>query len=51
MKLVPEKTVSKKIVLENFQRILVTGDFIFSSSYDKSIKAWLFDTSELGPMS
>ena len=28
-------------------RILVTGDFIFSSSYDKSIKAWLFDTSEL----
>ena len=28
-------------------RILCTGDFIFSSSYDKTIKAWLFDTSEL----
>ena len=28
-------------------RILVTGDFIFSSSYDKTVKAWLFDTSEL----
>lgn len=28
-------------------RLLCTGDFIFSSSYDKTIKAWLFDTSEL----
>lgn len=29
------------------QRLLCTGDFIFSSSYDKTVKAWLFDTSEL----
>ena len=29
-------------------RILLTGDFIFSSSFDKSCKAWLFDVSELG---
>ena len=28
-------------------RLLCTGDFIFSSSYDKTVKAWLFDTSEL----
>ena len=27
--------------------MLCTGDFIFSSSYDKTVKAWLFDTSEL----
>lgn len=25
----------------------MTGDFIFSSSYDKTAKAWLFDTSEI----
>ena len=25
----------------------MTGDFIFSSSYDKSSKAWLFDTNDL----
>ena len=30
-----------------FLRLLCTGDFIFSSSYDKTVKAWLFDTSEL----
>ena len=30
-----------------FFRILCTGDFIFSSSYDKTIKAWLFDTCEI----
>ena len=30
-----------------FCRMLCTGDFIFSSSYDKTVKAWLFDTSEL----
>jgi WD40 repeat protein len=40
------------VLIENinkfiFQRILVTGDFIFSSSYDKTIKAWLFDTADL----
>ena len=29
-------------------RILLTGDFIFSSSFDKTAKAWLFDVSELG---
>ena len=29
-------------------RILLTGDFIFSSSFDKTSKAWLFDVSELG---
>ena len=29
------------------QKLLCTGDFIFSSSYDKTVKAWLFDTSEL----
>ena len=29
------------------QKIIVTGDFIFSSSYDKTIKAWIFDTSEI----
>jgi WD40 repeat protein len=28
-------------------RIIVTGDFIFSSSYDKTAKAWLFDTSNI----
>ncbi len=28
-------------------RILITGDFIFSSSFDKTAKAWLFDTSDL----
>ena len=32
----------------NFVRILLTGDFIFSSSFDKTAKAWLFDVSELG---
>ena len=26
----------------------MTGDFIFSSSFDKTAKAWLFDVSELG---
>lgn len=25
----------------------MTGDFIFSSSYDRTAKAWLFDTSDL----
>ena len=25
----------------------MTGDFIFSSSYDKTSKAWLFDTNDL----
>merc|ERR1712106_1242973 len=30
------------------QKILLTGDFIFSSSFDKTCKAWLFDVSELG---
>ena len=25
----------------------MTGDFIFSSSYDRSAKAWLFDTNDL----
>merc|ERR550532_855376 len=30
------------------QKILLTGDFIFSSSFDKTSKAWLFDVSELG---
>ena len=25
----------------------MTGDFIFSSAYDKSAKAWLFDTNDL----
>lgn len=29
-------------------RILLTGDFIFSSSFDKTARAWLFDVSELG---
>ena len=29
-------------------RILLTGDFIFSSSIDKTARAWLFDVSELG---
>ena len=29
-------------------RILLTGDFIFSSSFDKTAKAWLFDVSEIG---
>ena len=29
-------------------RILLTGDFIFSSSFDKTAKAWLFDVSDLG---
>ena len=28
-------------------RILVTGDFIFSSAYDKTAMAWLFDTNDL----
>lgn len=28
-------------------RILCSGDYIFSSSYDKTARAWLFDTSEL----
>ena len=28
-------------------RILVTGDFIFSSAYDKTARAWLFDTNDL----
>ena len=26
----------------------MTGDFIFSSSFDKTARAWLFDVSELG---
>ena len=25
----------------------MTGDFIFSTSYDKTIKAWLFDTTDI----
>ena len=25
----------------------MTGDFIFSSAYDKTAKAWLFDTNDL----
>ena len=33
--------------LANTFRLLCTGDFIFSSSYDKTVKAWLFDTTEL----
>ena len=28
--------------------MLLTGDFIFSSSFDKTAKAWLFDVAELG---
>ena len=27
----------------------MTGEFIFSSSYDKTVKAWLFDTTTIGP--
>ena len=34
-------------LLINFNRILVTGDFIFSSAYDKTARAWLFDTNDL----
>jgi WD40 repeat protein len=34
------------IYINNY-RLLCTGDFVFSSSYDKTIKAWLFDTTEL----
>ena len=30
------------------QKVLLTGDFLFSSSFDKTAKAWLFDVSELG---
>lgn len=30
------------------QKVLLTGDFIFSSSFDKTAKAWLFDVSDLG---
>ena len=30
-------------------RLIVTGEFIFSSSYDKTIKAWVFDTTTIGP--
>ena len=30
-------------------RLIVTGDFIFSSSYDKTVKAWVFDTTTIGP--
>ena len=30
-------------------RLIVTSDFIFSSSYDKTIKAWVFDTTTIGP--
>ena len=33
--------------MSNDCRILITGDFIFSSSFDKTVKAWLFDTSEI----
>lgn len=29
------------------QKIIVTGDFIFSSSYDKTAKAWLFNTTDI----
>ena len=32
-----------------FFRLIVTGEFIFSSSYDKTIKAWVFDTTTIGP--
>ena len=28
-------------------RILLTGGFIFSSSYDKTAKVWIFDTENL----
>ena len=28
-------------------RMIITGDFIFSSSFDKTSKAWLFDTTEI----
>ena len=28
-------------------RILCTGEYIFSSSYDKTAKAWLFDTTDI----
>ena len=30
-----------------FFRMLVTDDFIFSTSFDKTAKAWLFNTEEL----
>ncbi len=29
-------------------RLIVTGDFIFSSSYDKTARAWHFDTQDIG---
>ena len=28
-------------------RMLIMDDFIFSSSFDKTSKAWLFDTSDI----
>ena len=36
-----------RVLIILFYRILVTGDFIFSSSYDKTVKAWIFDTAEM----
>ena len=43
-----ESNVPALILPPSYLRILLTGDFIFSSSFDKTAKAWLFDVSELG---
>ena len=43
---------NKIFKLNNFNflfRLIVTGEFIFSSSYDKTVKAWVFDTTTIGP--
>ena len=55
LKILPDDGGKKKfffvkslfIAAQFHYRLLCTGDFIFSSSYDKTVKAWLFDTSEL----
>ena len=40
--------VCSVILLLNVSRLLITGDFLFSTSFDKTAKAWLFDVAELG---